>query len=200
MAITDELVRLGQSAKVLNDGSDRLNALIARIDEHLGRLTIGLDYVLPRPVAELVTYDEEHKRVIELSYAAYLRFPQGHHLALKTVKVMESRKAAASEVPGAVIPLLEAPRRLRYSAVDHLPALVEGLSQQMHEIVSTLEQRCRVASSLEAQLARMVDANAPIPDPSTADHIRAIADAQRPAGAGEVRAGRAARRRTNPRF
>ena len=91
MPITQELYRLGQSARRLNDGSDQLNRMIAAIDRLLGRLMIGLDYVHPRPLSEYVTIDHEGKRIIELSYLGYLKVQRRYHLAIKTIKVVESR-------------------------------------------------------------------------------------------------------------
>ena len=73
MTITQELYRLGNSARRLNDGSDQLNRSIAAIDNLLGRLMIGLDYVHPRPLAEHTSYDASGKRVIEVSYRGYLK-------------------------------------------------------------------------------------------------------------------------------
>ena len=178
MPITDKMVRLGTAARKLNDGSDHLNRLISRIDGVLGRLMIGMDYIHPRPVSEQVTYDADHKRVIEIAYVGYLKIRGHFHLALKTVKVMESKAAMAGEAPGAVVPLLEAPRRLRYAAVDLLPEVVSGLATQVDDIVQKMERRCDVASALLDHLESMVEPGAPaINDPVTAERLRDIAEA-----------------------
>ena len=166
MAITQELYKLGNTARRLNDGSDQLNRHIAAIDGLLGRLMIGLDYVHPRPLAEQVTYDTSGKRVIELSYVAYLKTRGSYNLAIKTVKVVESRVASATEQPGDVMPLLKAPRRLRYAAVDVLPELVAGLADQAEDMVANMERRCQIASGLVSNLEQI--AGGPLPQDQVA--------------------------------
>lgn len=171
------MVQLGHAARRLNDGSDKLNRLIAQIDGTLGRLMIGMPYVHPRPISELVTFDADNKRVIEVAYLTYDKIRDGYHLAVKTVKILESKKALGSEAPGAVTPLLEAPRKLRYAAIDVLPELVSGLATQVDDIVAKMERRCDVAESLLAHLESMVDPNAPQDSSSMADRFQEIAQA-----------------------
>jgi hypothetical protein len=155
MAITEELVRLGNSARRLNRGSDQLNHLIERIDELLSQLNVGLDYVHPRPIDESTTADHNGKRVIELSYVGYLRTQRNYHLAIKTVKVLESKLSLANQTPGEVVALLAAPRRLRYAAVDVLPEVVSGLAAQVDEMVGSLERRCQTAEALMHNLEKV---------------------------------------------
>jgi hypothetical protein len=160
MPITQELHALGQAARRLNDGSEQLNALIARIDALLARLMIGMDYVHPRPLAESVSYDRDGKRAIEMAYLAYCRIGKVYALAIKTVKVHESKRAMATESPGEFIPVLQAPRRLRYAAVDVLPELVAGLSAQVEEVAEAMARRCAVAESLARRLEEMAGPSA----------------------------------------
>lgn len=155
MTLNQELYRLGQSARRLNDGSDQLNRSIAAIDNLLGRLMIGLDYVHPRPLAEHTSYDAAGKRIIEVSYLAYLKVKGGFRLALKTVKVLESRSAAAGQIPGEVSPLLEAPRQLRYRAVEQLPELVMGLAEQVEDMLGAMERRVGIANALVSNLEQI---------------------------------------------
>ncbi len=155
MAITDELQRLGNSAQRLNAGAEELNRLIERIDVLLAQLMIGLDYVYPRPIDETTSADHNGKRVIELSYVGYLRTSRNYHLAIKTVKVLESKLAVATQSPGEIMPLLAAPRRLRYAAVDVLPEVVSGLAAQVDEMVGSLERRCATAQSLVRNLEQI---------------------------------------------
>jgi hypothetical protein len=115
-----------------------------------------------RPLTETVTLDREGKRTIELAYVGYLRVQKGYHLAIKTVKVLESKRAFATETPGQVVPLLSAPRRLRYAAVDVLPELVGGLAEQVDEMVGAMQRRCDTASALLDRLERI--AGGPVPD------------------------------------
>ncbi|MCX4243427.1 hypothetical protein [Paraliomyxa miuraensis] len=155
MAINDELHHLGNSARRLNAGSDQLNGLIERIDELLAQLSVGLDYVHPRPIDEATSLDHNGKRVIELSYVGYLRAGREYHLALKTVKVLESKLALATHSPGDITPLLSAPRRLRYAAVDLLPEVISGLAAQVDEMAAALERRCHTAQSLVRHLEQV---------------------------------------------
>ncbi len=160
MPITQELHALGQAARRLNDGSEQLNALIARIDALLGRLMIGMDYVHPRQLAESVTYHRDGKRAIEMAYLAYCRNAKVYALAIKTVKVHESKRALATESPGEFVPVLQAPRRLRYAAIDVLPELVAGLSAQVEEVAEAMARRCAVAESLARRLEEMAGPSA----------------------------------------
>ncbi len=163
MPITQELNLLGQAARRLNDGSEQLNGLIARIDALLGQLMIGMDYLHPRPLAESVTYDRDGKRCIEMAYLAYCRIGKIYALAVKTVKVHESKRAMATETPGEFIPLLQAPRRLRYGAVDLLPELVSGLSAQVEEVACAMSRRCALAESLAQRLEQMAVSSPGVP-------------------------------------
>lgn len=152
MAITKELERLGSFAERLNVGSDRLNQLIERIDRALGRLAIGLDFFMQRPMAEHTSFDHSGKRVIELSYLGYCKVARHYHLVIKTVKVLESKLAVTTESPGTVAALLASPRRLRYAAVDLLPELVSGLAAQVEEMVAAMERRQSTAAQLVEHL------------------------------------------------
>jgi hypothetical protein len=159
MGVTEELFRLGQAARRLNDGSDRLDRSLAEIDRALSRLMLGFEYQLPRPIAEQVHHDRDGKRVIEVSYLGYLRVapftpevgPEAgsaeFHLAVKTLKVFEGR-TADGEQSGRVIPLLEAPRSIRHAAVDHLAPLVAGLAGAVDEMVEHIERRNAIASAI----------------------------------------------------
>lgn len=160
MAITRELERLSSFAERLNQGSDTLNRLIERIDHALGRLAIGLDYFLPRPLQEHTTFDHTGKRVIEVGYLGYCKVSRNYHLVIKTVKVLESRLAMSTEQPGSIAPLLTAPRRLRYAAVDMLPELVSGLAAQVEEMVGSMERRQATATRL---LEHLEEVTGPVP-------------------------------------
>lgn len=152
MTTNERLNQLGQAARRLNEGSDQLNALISAIDRTLGRLMIGMDYVHPRPLQEMMSVGRDGKQVIELSFLGYLRIQSEYHLCIKTVKIVESRVAAASERPGTVTPLLSAPRTLRHAAVDLLPDLIKVLSNQVGDLVAQMERRCATAKSMLEQL------------------------------------------------
>ncbi len=174
--MNDKLVRLGTAARELNDGSDKLNRLVAEIDKLLGRLMIGLDYVHPRPIHERVTTDKTGHRVTELAFLAYLKVQGGYHLAVKTVKVLEAKHQVATEQPGRVTPLLASPRRIRYAAVDVLPELVSGLAEQVDDVVSAMERRCATAEALLEHLQDVARSGVrripPIPKPRTRSESR----------------------------
>ncbi|KIG15708.1 hypothetical protein DB30_05278 [Enhygromyxa salina] len=160
MGVTEELYRLGQAARRLNDGSDQLDRTLSEIDGALARLMLGFEYQLPRPIAEHVHHDNAGKRVIEVSYLGYLRMDAGgdpgesissgvakFHLGVKTLKILEGR-SSSGEQPGRVVTLLEAPRAIRHAAVDHLARLVAGLAEQVDEMVGNIERRNAIAVSI----------------------------------------------------
>lgn len=153
--MNERLNQLGQAARRLNEGSDQLNTLIASIDKALARLMIGMDYVHPRPLQESMALSRDGKRVIELSFLGYLRVQGEYHLVIKVVKILESKVALASETPGTVMPLLQAPRVLRHAAVDLFPELIQVLSSQVGDLVAQMERRCATARSLLDQLDQL---------------------------------------------
>ncbi len=159
MSITQELQRLGFSARRLNAGSDSLNAAIERIDSLLGQLNVGLDYIHPRPLAENSVVDDSGKRVIELVYVGYLKVDRRYHLAVRTTKVLESRLQLATQSPGKVTALLHAPRQLRFAAVDILPELVAGLAAQVDDMVAAMQRRQETANSLLRNLEAIATAD-----------------------------------------
>ncbi len=183
--MNDKLYRLGTAARELNDGSDRLNRLVAEIDKLLGRLMIGLDYVHPRPIHEKVTTDKTGHRVTELAFLGYLKVQGGYHLAVKTVKVLEAKHQAATERPGKVVPLLAAPRRIRHAAVDVLPELVSGLAEQVDEVVGAMERRCATAEALLEHLKDVAQSGIrpvpPLPEAAKSKTQPLVVDPQ-PAG------------------
>ena len=61
-------------------------------------------------------------------------------------------RAAATEQPGKISPLLVAPRSIRHAAVDILPALVSGVTSEMSAIIEHLSRRSDVAEQLLLQL------------------------------------------------
>lgn len=156
MGITDGMYQLGHAAQVLNRGSDALNETLTRIDEILGRLGIGMEYTLSRPLHEDAAVGADGKRVILMGFLSYGRHRGRFRLLYKTIKVLESRKAMASEDPGSAIPLLDAPRRVRHLAVDQLPDLVGGLAQSVDDVLAQLDRRQRVAHNVLSQLEAML--------------------------------------------
>jgi hypothetical protein len=158
VGITEQLFHLGQAARRLNDGSDRLDRCLAEIDRALGRLLLGVELQLARPIAEVVHHDRDGKRIIEVNYLGYMRFAGsderraggGFHLGIRTVKVFEGRHAPEGEPPPRVTPLLEAPRAVRHAAVDHLPDLVGKIAAQVDEMVAHIERREAIAESILA--------------------------------------------------
>ncbi len=156
MSITDGMYQLGHAARKLNRGSDELNLVLTQIDETLGRLGIGMDYTLERPLIEDVNVGPDQKRVIELGYLAYGRHKGRFRLLYKTLKVLEARRDLSRQSPGSVIPLLEAPRRIRHRAIDQLPELVGGLANSVDDVLNQLERRKEVAANVLSQLQQML--------------------------------------------
>jgi hypothetical protein len=107
-----------------------------------------MDYIHPRPLMERTSVDRDGKRVIELVFLGYSKVEGGYHIAVKTVKVLESKAQLASESPGEIRPLLSAPRIIRHAAVDELPDLVSGLAAEVDKVVGAMERRCQIAEAL----------------------------------------------------
>ncbi|MGB1275231.1 MAG: hypothetical protein ACPG77_05725 [Nannocystaceae bacterium] len=168
MALSERLDKLGKAARRLNESSDQLVVLVRAIDSVLGRLNLEVDYVDPRPLDEASSTDSHGKRTIELSLLGYLEIDGRYQLALKTVKVHESKVAMSDSNRGSLTPLLDAPRKILHAAVDHLPALVGALSQQVWDLVNQVERRCKLARDLLADLESlevMTSGVWPVPDP-----------------------------------
>ena len=95
MSITDGMYQLGHAAKQLNHGSDALNRTVECIDEVLGRLNVGMEFTLPRPLHEDSTVGSDGKRVILMGFLAYARIKGRFRLVYRTVKILESRRDSA---------------------------------------------------------------------------------------------------------
>ncbi len=152
MAISEGLDKLGKAARRLNETSDRLVQLVRAIDGALGRLNLAVDYVGQRPLDERTTTDPHGKRTIELAYLSYLCVDDRYQLAIKTIKIHESKVAMSESDGGTIQPLLGAPRGLLHAAVDHLPELVGALSKQVWDLVNQVERRCQIARDLLTDL------------------------------------------------
>jgi len=156
MSITDGIYQLGHAARRLNNGSDVLNETLKQIDEVLGRLNIGMEFTLPRPLHEDTTVGSDGKRVILVGFLAYARFKGRFRLVYRSVKILESRRDSAMQSPGDKVPLMEAPRRIRHLAVDQLPDLVGGLSASVDSVLNQLDRRQSLAQNVLSQLEGML--------------------------------------------
>jgi hypothetical protein len=190
------MYQLGHAAQKLNRGSDALNETLSRIDEVLGRLGIGMEFTLPRPLHEDMTVGSDGKRVITMGFLAYARIKGRFRLVYRTVKILESRRDSALQAPGERMPLIDAPRRVRHLAVDHLPDLVGGLSKSVDEVVQELDRRQSLANNVLSQLENMLADAAPqapafkaIPQPYSQPEPTATREpppATSPAGTGQA--------------
>lgn len=150
------MYQLGHAAKQLNHGSDVLNQTLESIDEVLGRLNVGMEFTLPRPLHEDSSIGSDSKRVILMGFLAYARIKGRFRLVYRTVKILESRRDSAMQSPGDKMPLLDAPRRVRHLAVDQLPDLVAGLSHSVDEVLNQLERRQSLATNILSELEGML--------------------------------------------
>ena len=142
-----ELDQLSHASHRLRVGDERLDELIAELDAGLAKLDVELDYMHPRPLTESERSDDAGKRVIELSYLCY-RVVQGSPcLAVRTIKVLESKAALASVAPLRIVPLRHADISLRQAAIDVMGDLLRGITRQMESMADRLEDRCEAASA-----------------------------------------------------
>lgn len=154
MAITEELTKLGLSARRLRDGADDLDDVVAQIDRTLGALHLGFHYLHPRPLQETTVVSGDGKRVIEVAYLGYLPFRSEHHLVVKTVKILESKAAMSPENSGSMTPLLLAPRSIRHAAVDVLPEMVQAITRQLDDLADAVDRRREAAREALDELQR----------------------------------------------
>ena len=136
---------------------------------------------------------------------AYARIKGRFRLVYRPVKILESRRDSALQSPGERIPLMDAPRRVRHLAVDHLPDLVGGLSQVVDEVVQELDRRQDLASNVLSQLENMLAGSSPAaanfqPIPQPYSQAAPSATRQPPPPTAPVGTGKAERpkRRTVP--
>jgi hypothetical protein len=141
MPITEELTKLGQSVRRLNEGSAEIEALVAAIEGKLGELAIPFDYLHPRPLRETTTVGAGGKRVIEVAYVGFLPLLGARQLVVKTVKIHESKAAAVAPQGGSLTPLLSAPRALVHATVDVLGDVVRAIRSQLDELAEQVERR-----------------------------------------------------------
>ncbi|TPV93274.1 MAG: hypothetical protein B7733_21280 [Myxococcales bacterium FL481] len=142
------LDKLGQAHERLAAGDARLDALIAALDDGLARIDIGLDYMHPRPLAEAVSRDETGKRIIELTYLCYRPVHGRRRLAVRTIKVIESKVALAATAPAQVVALRAAALPLRQAAMEVLGEMLRGLTAEVERLADRLEHQCDTANRL----------------------------------------------------
>jgi len=155
MPITEELTKLGQSVRRVNDGSDELVGLIRGIDRMLGEMALPFDYLHPRPLQETTKVGQGGKRVIEVVYLGVMPVRGARRLAIKMVKILESKAAVAHPGGGgAVMPLLDAPRPLLHVAADHLGEVVRAIIGEIDELAEQVERRGGAAKEALRELAK----------------------------------------------
>ncbi|MEZ4383472.1 MAG: hypothetical protein R3A79_19235 [Nannocystaceae bacterium] len=152
MPITEELTKLGQSVRRLNEGSAEIDALVAAIDARLGALAIPFDYLHPRPLRETTTVGAGGKRVIEVAYIGFLPYHGQRCLVVKTVKIHESKAAAVAAQGGSLTPLVQAPRGLVHATVDVLGEVVRAIRSQLDELAAQVDRRAAAAQRALAEL------------------------------------------------
>ncbi len=141
MPITEELTKLGNSVRRLNDGADELVREIQAVEATIRDLALPLEYLHPRPLEERARVGAGGKRVIEVVYLGVMTSRGRRRLAIKMVKILESKAAVASQSGGAVMPLLDAPRSILHAAADLLGEFVVGLRKQLDEQAEQADRR-----------------------------------------------------------
>ena len=154
MPITEELTMLGNSVRRLNEGTDELVRGIQAIEATLRDLALPFDYLHPRPLEETARIGPGGKRVIEVVYLGVLPCRGRRRLAVKMVKIVESKAAIASQSGGAVMPLLDAPRGLLHAATDLLVEVVQGIRKQLDELGDEVDQRRDAVREAHEELSR----------------------------------------------
>lgn len=154
MPITEELTKLGNTVRRLNDGADELVREIQAIEATLRDLALPFDYLHPRPLEETARVGPGGKRVIEVVYLGVMPCRGRRRLAIKMVKILESKAAVASQSGGAVMPLLDAPRGLLHAAAELLGEVVRGIGKQLDELAEQVDRRRSAAREAQDALSR----------------------------------------------
>jgi len=154
MPITEELTKLGNSVRRLNEGADELVREIQALEATLRDLALPFDYLHPRPLEETSRVGPGGKRVIEVVYLGVMPCRGRRRLAIKMVKILESKAASASQSGGAVMPLLDAPRGLLHAAAELLGEVVQGIRKQLDELAEQVDRRRHAAREAHEELSR----------------------------------------------
>ncbi|MEE9383588.1 MAG: hypothetical protein V3V08_09265 [Nannocystaceae bacterium] len=154
MSIDPDLEQLQEVSDRLKGGSQWLDDLIHRIDSALHRLSIRVDYTHTRPLAEQVERGADGKRRIELSYLAYASVAGSRRLAIKTIKVLESKAALDTTDPRRIVPLRDAPVALRHAAVEQMAEALRGMTAHLKVLADRVDARCDSAESVLHSLER----------------------------------------------
>ncbi len=141
-SISRNLQRLRSASARLNDRTTRVHEIIASLEAALGTIDLDFKYVHPHPVDERAFNGPAGKRVIELQFLCYASVGGKFRLGIKSLKVLESKQSMATERPGQVRVLADAPTHLMHRAIDLLAPLIEGLTAEVERAADDLSRRC----------------------------------------------------------
>ena len=151
--ITHNLKRLRSASNKLNERASRVQSILESLEDALNALNLDFRFVHPHPVEERGFVGPGGKRIIELRFLCYARVGGDYRLGIKSLKVLESKQSMATERPGQIIPIADAPTDLRHRSIQHLPALIDGLTEEVERAAAELSIQCEriewIASDLE---------------------------------------------------
>ncbi len=130
-----------------------MQSILESLENALNALNLEFRFVHPHPIEERLFNGPAGKRIIELRFLCYARVGGHYRLGIKSLKVLESKQSMATERPGQIIPIADAPTDLRHRAIDYLPALIDGLTEEVERAATELSMQCEriewIASDLE---------------------------------------------------
>ena len=140
------LQKISRTAKHLNEASDKLTALVARLDASLKKLNLGV-------FAWVVTSDEGMNEdfFCYREKLGYAKIGSKWCIALMTE---EGTHGETSEIK--TWAFNEAPREMRLRSVSHIPALIAALDEQ----AQSLTEQLNIGIDNVAELAAALDGGA----------------------------------------
>jgi hypothetical protein len=151
--MAEAFTELQELSNLLNEHSDKLNAAIDCANQRLAKMNLGVPAWLGKPIV----YSEPVQSTLEMSGVeeptivrtgtefGYCRVGGKWQLAVRDVLLYHEtsdddrayERAAPPEEP---IPLLNASREVRASAVQHLPQLLKILKEKAAELLENIRQ------------------------------------------------------------
>lgn len=178
--ITHNLKRLRSASNRLNERASRVQSILKSLENALTALHLDFRFVHPHPIDEQLLNGPSGKRIIELRFLCYARVGGDYRLGIKSLKVLESKQSMATESPGQIIPIADAPTDLRHRSIQFLPALIAGLTDEVERAATELSMQCERIEWIASDLGLAVESpvidehaigpNLPHGDPLYAPH------------------------------
>jgi hypothetical protein len=146
------LAKLDENAARLNAASDSLNLILTTVEQRLAQANVGVEVWLRQALAST---EAEGSTGGETTWTAqFLGFAKVNGqwtLAIKSTRFVSGFFEGDTSCPyrngykdGEPIRLAKASRELRIQALEHVPALIELLSQEANRCIETIDNAKRL--------------------------------------------------------